>query len=155
MYVAADTSRMEAAARWRPVGQVLVENGSITREQLEAALAEQRSNGRKIGDILVNSGAITWLTLAHAIAEQAADLGVPRAPAPTAVPTEREVAPTANGFPAGEGRLAEVEALLKERQRAYLELVSITETLRAAVEKLQHDVVQRDEEIARLRAASS
>ena len=145
---------MEAAARWRPVGQVLVENGSITTEQLEAALVEQRRNGRKIGDILVNSGAISWLTLAHAIAEQAADLGVPRAVTPAAEPMEL-VASAANGSAGGERRLAEVEALLKERQRAYLELVSITETLRAAVAKLQSELVQRDEEIARLRAGSS
>jgi hypothetical protein len=146
---------MEVAARWRPVGQVLVENGSITREQLEAALAEQRRNGRKIGDILVNSGAISWLTLAHAIAEQAADLGVPRAAAPVTESLEPEVTFTANGSSVSQGRLAEVEALLKERQRAYLELVSVTETLRAAVAKLQNDLVQRDAEIARLRAASS
>jgi len=145
---------MEAAARWRPVGQVLVENGSITTEQLEAALVEQRRNGRKIGDILVNSGAISWLTLAHAIAEQAADLGVPRVATPAAESIEL-VASTGNGSVVGEGRLAEVEALLKERQRAYLELVSVTETLRAAVAKLQNELVQRDEEIARLRAASS
>jgi hypothetical protein len=65
------------------------------------------------------------------------------------------VASAANGSAGGERRLAEVEALLKERQRAYLELVSITETLRAAVAKLQSELVQRDEEIARLRAGSS
>lgn len=145
---------MEAAARWRPVGQVLVESGSITLEQLEAALAEQRRNGRKLGDILVNTGAISWLTLAHAIAEQAADLGVPRPAAPATESMEPEVTSAANGSSAGEGRLAEVETLLKERQRAYLELVSVTETLRAAVAKLQNDLVQRDEEIARLRAAA-
>jgi hypothetical protein len=141
---------MEPAARWRPVGQVLVENGSITPEQLEAALVEQRRSKRKLGDILVNSGAITWLTLAHAIAEQAQDLGAPAAPRPAPEPVEPEIEHSTNGQ-----RKMDVEALLKERQRAFLELVSVTETLRAAVEKLQDDLAERDAEIARLRAASA
>ena len=143
---------MKPAARWRPVGQVLVENGSITPEQLEAALEEQRRGGRKIGDILVNSGAITWLTLAHAIAEQAQDLGgTPPKPQPVAEPAEPEFEAT----PDGQRRLVDVEALLKERQKAFLELVTVTETLRSTIEKLRNDLVRRDEEIARLRAASS
>ena len=65
---------MQPAARWRPVGTVLVDNGSITPAQLDAALAEQRRSGRKIGEILISTGAITWLTLAHAIAEQAQEM---------------------------------------------------------------------------------
>jgi hypothetical protein len=148
--VPADTSGMEPAARWRPVGQVLVENGSITIEQLEAALEEQKHSKRKIGDILVNSGAITWLTLAHAIAEQAQDLGAPAPPRPTPERVEAELEAGVNT----QRRQMDVEALLKERQRAFLELVSVTETLRAAVEKLQDDLAERDAEIARLRAAS-
>jgi hypothetical protein len=146
---------MEPAARWRPVGTVLVENGSITPEQLEAALDEQKHSGRKIGDILVNSGAISWLTLAHAIAEQAADLGAPVAPAPPAPAEPEPAAAPAEEPHASKERLAVVEALLKERQRAYLELVSVTETLRSAVEKLQDDLAARDEVIAQLRAAQA
>jgi len=149
---------MEPAVRWRPVGTVLVDNGSITPDQLEAALAEQRHSGRKIGDILVNSGAITWLTLAHAIAEQATDIaGVGTRPAPVGQPEpEPRLEVISNGTPSDAAdRLVTVEALLKERQRAYLELVSVTETLRAAVEKLQHELAERDAEIARLRAASN
>ena len=148
---------MEPAVRWRPVGTVLVDNGSITPDQLEAALAEQRHSGRKIGDILVNSGAITWLTLAHAIAEQATDIAAPGTrPAPVGQPEpEPRLEVISNGASSAADRLVTVEALLKERQRAYLELVSVTETLRAAVEKLQHELAERDAEIARLRAASN
>ena len=75
---------MHAAARWRPVGTVLVDNGSITQEQLDAALAEQQRTGKKIGEVLISSGAITWLTLAHAIAAQAEEMngGPPIAPPP-------------------------------------------------------------------------
>ena len=57
--------------------------------------------------------------------------------------------------PDGQRRLVDVEALLKERQKAFLELVTVTETLRSTIEKLRNDLVRRDEEIARLRAASS
>jgi hypothetical protein len=157
---------MQPAARWRPVGKVLVDNGSITEEQLEAALAEQRRSGRKIGEILISSGAITWLTLAHAIAEQAQDMngGTPvAAPAAPAAPdagapprAQAEVvdepldfgdsAPTA-------ARLREVETLLKDRQRAFLDLVSVTESLRATVARLQEELATRNDELAKLRAA--
>ena len=147
---------MEPAARWRPVGTVLVDNGSITQEQLEAALAEQRRSGRKLGEILINSGAITWLTLAHAIAEQAQDLDPSSEPTRSAPmnqePAETRPATVVNGSGSAEERLRAVEALLKERQRAFLDLVSVTETLRSAVARLQGELATRDGEIARLRA---
>ena len=50
------------------------------------------------------------------------------------------------------GRLETVEAMLKERQRAFLELVSVTERLRANVARLQQQLGERDAEIAKLRA---
>jgi cell division protein FtsB len=48
-------------------------------------------------------------------------------------------------------RLQTVEAMLRDRQRAFLELVSTTETLRRAVAKLQDELAEKDAEIARLR----
>lgn len=41
------------------MGEVLVELGLITGEQLKTALQEQKQNGSKLGRILVNSGVIT------------------------------------------------------------------------------------------------
>ena len=41
------------------LGEVLVEAGAITREQLEEALAEQRRSGQKLGRTLINIGAIS------------------------------------------------------------------------------------------------
>jgi len=138
---------------------VLVDNGSITREQLEAALAEQSRSGRKLGEILINSGAITWLTLAHAIAEQAQDLDPSSGPTTSApvnqVPAETPPATVLHDSGSPEERLQAVEALLKERQRAFLDLVSVTETLRSAVARLQDEVATRDGEIARLRAETA
>jgi hypothetical protein len=147
---------VERAAHWRPVGAILVANGSITQGQLDAALAEQARTGRKLGEILTSSGAITWLTLAEAIAEQATDLA-PAAPAPPPpVPQpapEPPVLPTRNES-AAQQRLVAVEAMLKDRQRAFLELVSVTETLRSTISRLQEELARRDHELAHLRATS-
>src|SRR5215218_2926921 len=120
------------AAGWRPIGTVLVESGAIDESQLQAALAEQKLSGRRLGEVLIDSGAITWNALAHAIAAQvdALDDTGPVKPAPPA-----PVAP-APDLHSGD-RLQTVEAMLRERQRAFLELVSTTETLRRAVAKLQ------------------
>jgi hypothetical protein len=48
-------------------------------------------------------------------------------------------------------RLHGVEALLKERQRAFIELVTTTETLRMKVAHLEEIIEERDRELTRLR----
>ena len=143
-------------ARWRPIGAVLVERGAIDESQLQAALAEQQQSGRRLGEILIDSGAITWNALAHAIAAQVDVLdGYAAAPEPE---SERQPEPKPEPVPAvsvpdvhSGDRLQTVEAMLRERQRAFLELVSTTETLRRAVAKLQDELAEKDAEIARLR----
>jgi hypothetical protein len=160
------------AARWRPIGTVLVESGAINDAQLEAALAEQKVSGKRLGEVLIDSGAITWNALAHAIAAQveALDGGdanepevatVPQAPAPVSVAAPVAAAPappvsaaipevTRVDVHAGD-RVETLETMLRERQRAFLELVSSTETLRRTVAKLQDQLAEKDAEIARLR----
>jgi len=158
----------EHAPRWRPIGAVLLSQGLINEVDLEEALEEQKRSGRRLGEILIDSGRISWLALAEAIAEQAKDLDaaqqghpVAPAPAPTFEPpvTEEATVPVA-AVPqparvgvevAAENRLQTVETMLKERQRAFLELVSTTETLRRSVAKLQEQIALKDEEISRLR----
>jgi hypothetical protein len=164
-----------AAAAWRPIGTVLVEAGAIDDAQLQAALEEQKQSGRRLGEILIDSGAITWNALAHAIAEQVQALDtsdddpeldepeVREAPAPRYAPiVEPPASVTAAPLPTvtrvdvgSENRLEAVEAMLRERQRAFLELVSTTETLRRAVAKLQDELAEKDREIARLRVQSA
>jgi len=164
-----------AAAAWRPIGTVLVEAGAIDESQLQAALAEQKESGKRLGEILIDSGAITWNALAHAIAEQvqAIDDSVeetqdepqpdrpepPPAPQPAAepaVPLLQPALPTVTRYDVGsDNRLEAVEAMLRERQRAFMELVSTTETLRRAVAKLQDQLAEKDREIARLRVQSA
>jgi hypothetical protein len=163
-----------AAAAWRPIGTVLVEAGAIDESQLQAALAEQKESGKRLGEILIDSGAITWNALAHAIAEQvqAIDDSVeetqddpepdrpepPAVPQPVAepVPLLQPALPTVTRYDVGsDNRLEAVEAMLRERQRAFMELVSTTETLRRAVAKLQDQLAEKDREIARLRVQSA
>ncbi len=147
-------------ARWRPIGAVLVERGAIDESQLQAALAEQQQSGRRLGEILIDSGAISWNALAHAIAAQVDVLdgheSVPEPQPQPQPPLQPQPEPTpVQAVPAPEAhsgdRLQTVEAMLRERQRAFLELVSTTETLRRAVAKLQDELAEKDAEIARLR----
>jgi hypothetical protein len=138
---------------------VLVERGAIDESQLQAALAEQQQSGRRLGEILIDSGAISWNALAHAIAAQVDVLdghaSVPE-PQPQPQPQPQPEPKPVQAVPApevhlGGDRLETVEAMLRERQRAFLELVSTTETLRRAVAKLQDELAEKDAEIARLR----
>ncbi len=56
------------------IGEVLVEEGLLTQEQLVKALAQQRSTGRMLGEMLVEQGVITPAVLVQALARR---LGVP------------------------------------------------------------------------------
>ncbi|MBX3405137.1 MAG: Flp pilus assembly complex ATPase component TadA [Phycisphaeraceae bacterium] len=50
------------------VGEALVEQGVITREQLDKALADQRSSSRMLGEMLVDQGVISNGALVRALA---------------------------------------------------------------------------------------
>ncbi len=71
-------------------------------------------------------------------------------PAPEA-PTPAPVAPELIHDP--EIKLHSVEALLRERQRAFIELVTTTETLRMKVAHLEEIIEERDRELTKLRIA--
>jgi len=59
-------------AVWRPLGKLLVEEGFLTRDQLQQALLrQQESHGRrKLGEILVAEGFLSGIDLARALAKQ-------------------------------------------------------------------------------------
>lgn len=59
------TARGEKLKR---IGDILVEDGAISDNELSAALGEQRSSGRLIGQILVDAGVISSGVLVHALA---------------------------------------------------------------------------------------
>jgi type IV pilus assembly protein PilB len=54
--------------RGEPLGQVLVRMGAITVEELDEAIARQRSDGRRLGELLVADEKITRDQLARAMA---------------------------------------------------------------------------------------
>ena len=73
----------------------------------------------------------------------------PPPPAPAPAPPPAAAEPVLIHDP--ELRLHSVEALLKERQRAFIELVTTTETLRMKVARLEEIIEERDRELTRLR----
>jgi hypothetical protein len=69
--VSADTEEVEAAENIRrPLGELLVTKGLVTKDELELALAEQDDTGRLLGAILVERGYVSGPALAIALAEQ-------------------------------------------------------------------------------------
>lgn len=133
----------EPTRPWRPIGEVLVDAGVITRAELDEALAEQRTTGHRLGEILIESGRISWLALAQAIGDQARPGAAPAVPPPAPI---LSLAP--------EDRLEEVESMLRDRQRAFIELVGTTELLRRKVAQLEERLSERNAELAELRQAA-
>jgi len=56
------------------IGEVLLEEGTITQEQLKKALSQQKETGRMLGEVLVESGVIEASVLVQALARR---LGFP------------------------------------------------------------------------------
>jgi hypothetical protein len=52
------------------LGELLIHQGVLTEDQLEVALAEQRTSGAPLGEILVQHGFVKGPTVANALAEQ-------------------------------------------------------------------------------------
>lgn len=76
---------------WRHLGALLVDDGLLTSDQLERALAEQHKSGRLLGEILVEWGYVTGLSLGRALAKQHGvelePTGEPASPEPEAAST--------------------------------------------------------------------
>ncbi|RDI74437.1 hypothetical protein Gocc_2013 [Gaiella occulta] len=68
----------------KPIGEIFLERGFVSREELQAALDVQHTSGDRLGEILVERGALTRLDLASALAEQWSALQKLRPPAPAA-----------------------------------------------------------------------
>ena len=69
--VSTDTRHVEAAENaWRPLGELLVAKGLVTKDELELSLVEQEESGRLLGAILVERGYVSGPALAVALAEQ-------------------------------------------------------------------------------------
>jgi hypothetical protein len=95
--------------------------------------------------------------LARAVAEQVANLDMP-----TSTPQPQETrllhltpAPKPEPPPvmSSDEKLLSIEALLMERQRAFIEMVTTAETLRMKVARLEEILEERDRELTKLRIA--
>ena len=85
----------------RPIGEIFLERGMVSSEELEYALDEQRESGRRLGEILVAKGNLSRLELASALADQWASFQKLRPPsasngvaASTSAPDPAPVMPT-------------------------------------------------------------
>jgi len=141
------------------LGQILIETGRISWLALARAIAEQVLDIEDVQPLPTATPAapvapppvpapadvVAW---SASPAPAAVPPPVP-APAPVAVAAPAPVAPSLIQDP--EIKLHSVEALLKERQRAFIELVTTTETLRMKVAHLEEIIDERDRELTRLR----
>ena len=122
--------KMESAAK-RRLGDIFVERGLITDEQLQEALAVQQDTGGRLGEILVERGFITRVALAGVISEQWDELGVSERGRKTAETRARGVSSP-----------SVVEAALRER----------LEALTAELATRDQRIAQQDATIAALLA---
>jgi hypothetical protein len=67
----ADANGVEAAhITWRPLGRLLVEQGLLTDDELERALAQQQATGKRLGETIVGLRFVSGPDLASALATQ-------------------------------------------------------------------------------------
>ena len=123
----------------RPIGEIFVELGFISVDQLDAALKAQNESGARIGEILVEQGSLSRLDLASALAEQWSALQKLRPPAPVADPQ-----PWQNGAPV----VQKEEQDLKAPSSA--ELLGLEERLRLIERATSTSLSQEDLETAQL-----
>jgi uncharacterized membrane protein len=156
------------------LGQILIETGRISWLALARAIAEQVLDIEDAQPeptappaapaapappppVPAPAAVVAWSAAPAPVAAQAPVAAPPPPPAPVAVavpapapaPAPAPVAPELIRDP--EIKLHSVEALLKERQRAFIELVTTTETLRMKVAHLEEIIDERDRELTRLR----
>ena len=92
--------------------------------------------------------------LARAVAEQVANLDTPTlVPQPQVQDTRLLTLTPKAPLMSADEKILSIEALLKERQRAFIELVTTAETLRMKVARLEEILDERDRELTKLRIA--
>ena len=107
---------METAAR-RRLGDIFVDRGLITSEQLQEALDHQRETGAKLGEVLVELGFVTRVALAGVIVEQWDELKVTTRGRKTAEANERPSIGSSVVETALRERLEALTAELADRDR--------------------------------------
>ena len=182
----ADSESVEAAhITWRPLGRVLVEQGLLTGDELERALAEQQTTGQRLGETIVKLGFVSGPELAAALASQygielMTEKGfgtglrseiqrrhesdrrrivqlVPDPPTHLeAVPDEPETAPEADETPNGEAMLlAQLEEQWAKLAAAEAALAERERELAELAESRTHDSDKLEEQQSKLAATEA
>jgi hypothetical protein len=163
------------------LGQILIETGRISWLALARAIAEQVLDiedaqseptappaapalSAPAPPVPTPAAVVAWSAAPAAVEAPAPPpapaVTPPPPPAPVAAPALPPVPVAVAPPPAPlapelirdpEIKLHSVEALLKERQRAFIELVTTTETLRMKVAHLEEIIDERDRELTKLR----
>jgi len=130
---------MDTAAK-RRLGEIVVERGLITSEQLQAALDHQRQTGGKLGETLVELGLLTRMALAGVLSEQWDQLRLTESRRKTAAPQAHATAVAAPS--AVEIALRErVEALTEELAKRDARIVQQDATIAALLRRLSADTL--------------
>ena len=146
----------------RPIGQIFVDLGFITTDDREAALEVQRESGALLGEILVEQGKLTRLELANALSEHWASFTTDSVSPPEHKPSLTVISPS-NGSAPSSGvpdtaelrrSLDELEAArVADAQAAGARIAAIDEALAALVpsddEEFRHAMTERLQELAR------
>jgi hypothetical protein len=159
----------------RRLGEILIESGRISWLALARAMAEQvldidgkqsepstsvaeppTPEGEAVAPVPLPKPAPASTKdlpspelLVRAMAQQVLEHHAAATPKPAWSAKPRPVAPAPLEDP--ETKLESVEALLRERQRAFIELFTTAETLRMKVARLEEILDERDRELTRLR----
>jgi hypothetical protein len=105
---------METAAK-RRLGDICVERGLISQEQLQQALVQQSETGTKLGEVLVELGFVTRVGLAGVLSEQWNDLRVSqstRAPAESSLALRDQVRALTAELAERDKRIAQQDATI-------------------------------------------
>ena len=115
----------------RRLGELLLAEGSITEDQLAAAIEEQERTGKRLGEILLARRSVSRLHLANAFAEQHADGRRPEPSQPAKTDPERELREKVAQLEARLARLATLSDEIGGRLAALEALIpAISEALR-------------------------
>ena len=152
---------MSSGTDQRPLlGEVLVQHGVLTPEQLASALEEQQRTGRPIGEVIVERGYVPGPIVAQALATQfgglvkseygfATGFQTAQAPAP--------VVPQASGDPRDE-TIAELRRTLASREAEIERLQDMIGQLRSQcvdAAKAKTRLAEAEAELARLRVTAA
>jgi hypothetical protein len=150
---------------WKPLGELLVERGLLTTEELDDALEEQGATGERLGAILVARKAVPSVVLTTLLAEQAGvELETQRGFGSglfskiaerhgTAVPTPSQPLPAA--APDGKGLQHAIAAVPSDPAYELSALRAELELLRAENAQLETEVKALSKKLAARGRASS